>query len=256
MEERFSSSPFKRTILLLGEEKFKKLQNSFAVVVGLGAVGGFALEALARSGINNLRIVDFDVVDVSNINRQILATTKTVGKKKSTLALKRIKEINPNCNVDSLDLFLDEANIEKVLGNFLDFEKPDIVIDAIDSVKSKSLLLSTCIKKKIKVLSSMGAALRTKSELIKCADVMQTSGCGLARQIRLSLKKEFGFSAEKKAGIECVYSTEAVSAKLLAKCSEEKTASGVKTLGSLSTITAIFGLTLANKAIEFLSHKN
>lgn len=241
-----------RTRIILGDEKLNRLQNSFVVIVGVGAVGGFALEAIARSGVNNIRVVDFDKIEESNINRQILATNQSIGRYKAQLALERIKSINPYCQVDKMITFVDENNIEEILSGGFGFDKPSLVIDAIDSVPSKVALLGSCIKNQIMAISSMGAALRTKTEFISTADIMKTKGCGLAKQVRVGLKPYLQKSSEL-SGIECVYSSEPISQEIYDACKEHN--EGKKTLGSLPTITAIFGLTLANMAIQKLTQE-
>lgn len=256
MDTLLQEKRFHRTQLLLGEKKLSLLKNSFVVIVGLGAVGGYALEAIARSGVQQIRVVDFDTIEESNINRQILATNETIGRYKSQLALERIKSINPFSNVDKLDLFLDASTIDAVLAPAFGFKKPSLVIDAIDCVSSKILLLKESIKREIPIFSSMGAALRTQTDRIKTADLMQTHGCGLAKEIRKAIRKELNLSSEsdQPCGIITVYSDEPIPKegksmlqKNAANSSEEKA------LGSLVTIPAIFGMTLANCAIQFLT---
>ena len=123
---------FMRTELILGKEAIKKLENSTVMVVGLGAVGGYALEALARSGVGHLILVDFDVFEISNINRQILALTSTLGQKKTEIAKQRVLDINPNCRVEIVDCFVNHENIDTILNRKIDF-----AVDAIDSIKEK-----------------------------------------------------------------------------------------------------------------------
>ena len=135
---------FVRTSALLGNEAMEKIKSSSVMIVGLGAVGGYALEAIARSGVGNLVLVDFDEFDETNINRQILALSSTIGKKKTRIALERVKEINPDCNVIIKDMFVDENNVDELLSS-----NPDFVIDAIDSIKPKCMLIKALIDKNI-----------------------------------------------------------------------------------------------------------
>lgn len=239
-----------RTKIMLGDEKLNQLQNSFVVIVGIGAVGGYALEAIARSGVNNIRVVDFDKIEESNINRQILATNQTINRYKAQLALERIKSINPYCQVDKQILFVSDANIETVLSGGFGFDKPSLVIDAIDAVSSKIVLLSNCLKKQIPAISSMGAALRSKTQYITTDDIMKTKGCGLAKQVRIGLKPYLA-TPKSLSGIDCVYSTQPVEQTIYDACKQHN--EGKKTLGSLPTIPGIFGLMLANMAIEKLT---
>lgn len=255
MDELLQEKRLHRTKLLLGEEKLRQLQNSFVVIVGLGAVGGFALEAIARSGVQNFRIVDFDRIEESNINRQILATNETIGRYKSQLALERIKSINPFSNVDKLDLFLDSSTIDSVLAPAFGFAKPSLVIDAIDSVSSKTLLLTECLQRHIPVFSSMGAALKRQTQFIKTGDLMETHGCGLAKEVRSAIRKKLNYSQtdNRPCGIVTVYSDEPLAAECKSSlASSSKDSQSPKTLGSLVTIPAIFGMTLANCAIQEL----
>ena len=227
-----------RTKALLGENGVKNLQNATVMVFGLGAVGGYALEGLARAGIGHLILVDFDVFDESNINRQILALSSTIGKKKTEAAKQRVLEINPECNVELEDIFITDENISILLNRDMDY-----VVDAIDVLKSKCSLMYELYKRKIPFVSSMGAALKTDVSCIKTAKLSQTVNCPMARCIRQNLKKR-GADVSK---IDCVFSAEQCN---LPEGAVTKNPHGGKNiLGSLPTITAIFGLTIANKII-------
>ena len=150
-----------RTRLLLGDDGLEKLQNSTVMVIGCGAVGSYAIEALARGGIGHIKLVDFDVVEESNINRQLFALQSTVGMKKVEVARQRITDISPDIKVDIYDTFLDEKNADEIISNV------DFVVDAIDSRNSKIAIYQVCQEKKIPFISSMGAALRTDPSKIK-----------------------------------------------------------------------------------------
>lgn len=227
-----------RTKALLGENGVKNLQNATVMVFGLGAVGGYALEGLARAGIGHLILVDFDVFDESNINRQILALSSTIGKKKTEAAKQRVLEINPECNVELEDIFISDENISILLNRDIDY-----VVDAIDVLKSKCSLMYELYKRQIPFVSSMGAALKTDASCIKTAKLSQTVNCPMARCIRQNLKKR-GVDLSK---IDCVFSSEQCN---LPEGAVTKNPQGGKNiLGSLPTITAIFGLTIANKII-------
>ncbi|MDR3089975.1 MAG: tRNA threonylcarbamoyladenosine dehydratase [Desulfobulbaceae bacterium] len=234
---------FSRIIKLLGNDAFAHLRQSAVTVVGLGAVGGFVVEALARSGVGGLRLVDYDVVSASNINRQILALHSTIGQEKIAAAKERIADINPRCQVETLSLFASEETMPTVLS-----PAPDLLIDAIDSLNPKTQLLTAAYVRAIPTLSSMGAALRADPSQIRCGDLMATSGCPLARHLRKRLRRR-GIGA----GIGAVYSREQVA---FAYDEEDDFAASAHPggrprhiLGSLPTITAIFGMTLANWAI-------
>ncbi|MEJ2136013.1 MAG: ThiF family adenylyltransferase, partial [Desulfofustis sp.] len=152
--------------MLLGAESFRRLTESHVAVVGLGAVGGYALEALARTGIGRLTMVDFDTVQPTNINRQIFALDSTLGRKKVAAAADRIADINPGCEVEPLELFVDETSVEEIL-----CRRPDIVVDAIDSLNPKVQLLRSSYLGGIPTFSSMGAALRTDPLAIRVGDL-------------------------------------------------------------------------------------
>lgn len=238
---------FMRTQALLGEENFKRLQNSSVMIVGLGAVGGYVLEALARSGIGHLILVDFDKVEESNINRQILALGSTIGQKKSELAAKRVKDINPDCKVEVRDMFVNAETLPELLE-----QKVDMVVDAIDSLNPKCGLMQALTERQIPFISSMGAALKTDTTSIKLQTLDKTKNCPLAKFIRKRLKHR-GCDLKK---IWCVSSDEVVSVPESALFMEDKPSDGGRqrhTMGSLPTVTAIFGLTIANAVILRLS---
>ena len=234
--------------MLLGAESFKRLTESHVAVVGVGAVGGYALEAMARSGIGHFTVVDFDTIQPTNINRQIFALDSTQGRPKVGAAADRLIDINPNCRVDPLELFVDETSVEEIFNR-----RPDIVVDAIDSLNPKVQLLRSCYLRAIPTFSSMGAALRTDPLAIRVGDISESNHCPLAKRIRKRLRKDNIVS-----GITCVYSTERVDFDYRQEIDpghiETGTDRGRKrnTLGSLPTITAIFGLVLANEVIRKL----
>ncbi len=238
---------FLRTKLLLGEAGLEKLQKATVMIVGLGAVGGYALEALARSGIGRLVLVDFDVFDLTNINRQILATTATVGRKKIDVAKERVLDINPACRVETRDLFVNAETLPQII-----HEKVDFVVDAIDALNPKCCLIEALHNAHIPFISSMGAALKSDPSCIHYGKLSATKNCGLSKFIRKRLKKR-GLDIGK---IWCVSSDEQVDLPETAIiCNEDdENPNGRKrnTLGSLPTITAIFGLTIANQVIKEL----
>jgi tRNA threonylcarbamoyladenosine dehydratase len=237
---------FTRIRLFLGEDRFKKLQASSVTIVGLGAVGGYVVEALARAGIARLRLVDFDTVQPSNINRQILALETTIGRPKAEVARERVLAINSSCDVEALQLFANEETMEQVLA-----PAPNLLIDAIDSLNPKVQLLTAAYHRGIPILSSMGAALRTDPTKIQFGDLFSTRKCPLARRLRKRLRHN---GIER--GIECIYSTEEVDFDYQAPVRDEASSHSFvdrgrarRTLGSLPTLTGIFGLCLANRAI-------
>ncbi len=233
----------KRTRLLLGVDGIDKLEQAHVVVVGLGAVGGYALEGLVRSGIGRLTLVDFDVVAESNINRQILATSDTIGSPKVEVAKQRIHSINPDCRVELIRGFLDEAMAEQLCAL-----KPDYLVDAIDALNSKVNLLVCCTNHKTPVVSSMGAALRRDPQKVRIGRLLDIHHCPLGKSVRQRMRRR-DIDID---WVECVYSTEPLPNPLpLAEPEPNSEDRGRlrNTLGSMSTITGIFGLTIANQVI-------
>ncbi len=238
---------------MLGELQFRQLQTKQVTVVGLGAVGGYVVEGLVRAGVSRLHIVDFDTIQASNLNRQILALTGNIGRSKVEVARERILAINQNCRVQAENFFAGEETLERIFS-----PRPDLLIDAIDSLNPKVQLLHGAYIRDIPTISSMGAALRTDPALIRCADIFDTRNCPLARHLRKRLRRR---GVER--GISCVYSTEKNSRgrhQQPQKQSVDINPSphhnrGRKRniLGSLPTITGIFGLIIANQAIMRLS---
>jgi len=170
---------FDRTISLIGEEKFKIIQSKTVLIVGLGGVGGFATEALARSGIKNIILIDHDTIDITNLNRQIISNQHNIGSNKVKKFKKRIKEINPECNIEIHKLFLDENNFD-----IIDKYNIDYIIDACDSVKTKKLLINYSINKNIKLISSMGTANKIDPTKLEIIDIRKTSYDPLAKILR------------------------------------------------------------------------
>ena len=236
-----------RTEMLLGHEGIKKLKKSTVMIIGLGAVGGYALEAIARAGIGHLIVVDFDVFDESNINRQILALSSTIGRKKIDVAKERVLEINPSCHVETIDMFVNSETISELLSR-----KVDYVIDAIDALNPKCCLMEELYNRGLPFVSSMGAALKSDPSFIRCAPLSGSKNCGLAKFIRKRLRKR----GVEISSVMSVFSDEQVALPETAiQMLETNMQEGRNrnTMGSLPTITAIFGLTLANYVIKQLS---
>lgn len=241
MEDRF-----KRTRLLLGEEAMARLASARVLVVGLGAVGGFATEALARSGVGHLRLVDCDTVCESNCNRQLYALTETIGRPKADVARERVIGINPACEVDARNVFACKENMGELFAG-----PPDIVVDAIDSLNPKVDLICAALEAGLPIFSSMGAARRLDPTAIRVADISKTRFCPLARAVRSRLHRR-GIAK----GVSCVYSIEpAPEDSFVPPQAEDIPERGRArvVMGSLPTITGIFGLTLANAVIGHLA---
>lgn len=238
---------FARTAMLLGEQGIDNLAKAKVMVVGLGAVGGYCLEGLARAGIGHFVLVDFDVFEESNVNRQILATTATLGQKKTLAAKERVLSINPAAEVETKDMFVNSETIAELLA-----AKPDFVIDAIDALNPKCDLIQALSAAEVPFISSMGAALKTDASKIRFGALSNSKNCSLAKFIRKRLRKR----STDIAKINCVWSDEQVALPESAMAMPETEAEEGRTrhtLGSLPTITAIFGLTIANQAILMLS---
>lgn len=242
---------FSRTRLLLGDESFTRLTQSHVAVVGLGAVGGYAVEGLTRAGVGRLTLADFDTIQPTNINRQVLALESTLNRAKVEVAAERVRDINPECRVEALRIFVDADSVREILDR-----TPDIIIDAIDSLNPKVQLLRSAYARGIPVFSSMGAALRTDPQAIRVGDLAESKHCPLAKRIRKRLRKDNIVS-----GITCVYSIEPVNFDFQQEIEEKQIEKGSdrgrerNILGSLPTITAIFGLTLANEVIKKICSK-
>ena len=173
-----------RMIPLLTSQGLKKLNQSHVCVFGIGGVGGFVVEALARSCVKYITIVDFDIINESNLNRQIIALHSTLGRKKVDVMKERILDINKDCIVEALDLFVNEESIKKI-----DFSQFDYVIDCVDNVTAKINIIQTAKNQNIKIISSMGTGNKLNPLLFQIKDISKTTVCPLARVMRYELKK-------------------------------------------------------------------
>ena len=194
---------FDRTGRLLGDEGMERLANARVIVFGLGGVGSYAVEGLVRSGIGHLTLVDFDVVCVTNINRQLHATVSTVGKSKAELLAQRCKQINPDVSVDAVKEFYRAEVSDQMLEGRWDF-----VVDAIDNVKAKLHLLNECVQRGLKVVSSMGAAGRLDPTVVRVEDLCETHMDPFAKDIRKLLRRKYDIDTNRPTGITAVYSIE------------------------------------------------
>ncbi|MBO7672298.1 tRNA threonylcarbamoyladenosine dehydratase [bacterium] len=188
---------FQRTEMLLGSESMEKLTSSHVIIYGVGGVGGYVAEALVRSGIGEITIVDFDKVSVSNINRQIIALHSTVGKYKVDVLAERLKDMNPDLIIHPLRTFFSPDNKDE-----FDFTKYDYVVDAIDTVTGKIEIIKCAKKANVPIISSMGAGNKLDPTKFQVADISKTTVCPLARVIRQKLK-EFNIK-----DVKVVFSTE------------------------------------------------
>ena len=188
---------FDRLEILIGD-KINILKNKTVMVIGLGGVGGHAFESLVRNGIEKIIVIDNDVIDITNLNRQALAYQNTIGKPKVEIASETAKNINPNCQIIPLQTFLNEENIDEVFSNKIDF-----VIDAIDTIETKKLIIKTCLKEKIPFISVMGTGNKMHPELLEISDIRKTEYDPIAKIIRKMVKEE-----KIKEKIPVIYSKE------------------------------------------------
>lgn len=235
-----SNPLFERTHILIGDEGIEKLQNSHVFLAGMGGVGSFTAEALARMGVGKMTLVDHDVVSESNMNRQLVALTSTVGNLKADVMAQRIEDINPHCQLTLLTEFLTPDSIPGVLTNGY-----DVIIDAIDSLSSKSALLEMAWRNDMTVFASMGAGGKLDPTQVRTGDLMDTSICKLAKQLRSQLRKR-GVGR----GIQTVYSLEAPLPPLPPEPVSRGRARAVN--GTVSYMPSIFGLTLAGMVVNHI----
>lgn len=220
---------YHRTKILIKDD-IEKIINLNICICGIGGVGSFVLESLARLGVQNITIIDKDIIDITNINRQLLALNSTLGKDKVLVASERIKDINPNCNINYFKTKINESNVSELLNNY------DYVIDCIDDVNAKINIIKYCYDNDIKIISSMGMANRLDPLKIKVSDINKTSTCPLARKIRVKLKE---FNVKK---LKVVYSEET-------PINTDKSTYG-NVLGSVSFVPSVAGLIISSEIVK------
>ncbi len=257
MDNTAFSSPsyhdrFQRTQLILGNEAQQQLKQSRIAIVGLGAVGGYALEALARLGVGEFLLIDFDIVQASNFNRQLLAIESNLGRPKAECARERVLAINPEAHVEIRTDFFHSETFEQLLGQFASASsKKTLILDCIDSLNPKVTLLEMLYRNKIPVLASMGAASRSDPQSVRVGDISEVSLCPLGSRVRARLRRR-----QIPSGIRCVYSVESplTPHESQAPLSLSPVTRGRPrhAIGSLSFMTGIFGLTLASEAWRYL----
>lgn len=218
---------FSRMSGLFSSNETDRLAKASVIVFGVGGVGSYAVEALVRAGIGNITIVDNDIVDLTNINRQLIALHSTVGKDKTEVEKNRIIDINPACRVTAIKEFFDE-------NSSIDLTQFDYIVDAIDSVKSKLYLAECAVKSNIKIISSMGTGNKLEPQKLMVSDISKTSYCPLAKKMRVELRKK-GINH-----LKVVYSTEE------AKCSSVPPS-------SVSFVPSVAGLIIASEVIKELA---
>lgn len=233
-----------RTELLIGTEGLERLKQSSVLIVGLGGVGGMAAEAICRAGVGKLTLIDRDIVTETNINRQLIALTSTVGMPKAEVLASRLRDINPAVVLHVITHWLDEKNMDQILNE----GKFDYVVDAIDTLSPKVHLLKNCVEKGIKVVSAMGAGAKTDPAKVKIDDISKTTYCPLAKAVRTRLHK-----LGVKRGVTVVFSTEEACKESVIETDEKYKRS---TTGTISYMPALFGLMLASVVVRELAGTN
>ena len=233
---------FKRMELLVGERVMQKTAEARVIIFGVGGVGSWCAESLVRSGVRHLTIVDSDRVCITNVNRQLMATTKTIGRVKVEVLKERLLEINPTAEIVAL-----QKNYDETTAGSFNIGSYDYIIDAIDSLKDKALLILEACKTDSVLLSSMGAALKMDPTKIDVAEFWKVKGCPLARALRQRFNKLKRKPARK---FKCVFSEELLKNRGLDASSDNERANG-----SLMHITAIFGLTIAGLILNEVYHQ-
>jgi len=242
---------------LHGNDGMQKLQNSHVCVIGVGGVGSWVAEALARSGVGKMTLIDADDICVTNINRQVHALTETVGQEKVSVMAQRIKNINPDCQVNQETTFFLQSTAEKLLT-----PKYDFVVDAIDSIKHKCLLIALCKKKNINIVTVGGAGGKKEIKDIQLCDLGLTYGDRLLSKVRATLRKKYDFPKykNKKFKVMSVFSPEAVK---LPWCDlpegEQRTSLKLDCnngFGTDVTVISVFGITAAHYVINQILKTN
>ncbi|MEA4901809.1 tRNA threonylcarbamoyladenosine dehydratase [Desulfitobacterium sp.] len=232
---------FSRTEILIGTQGLERLKQSHVMVFGVGGVGSFAVEALARAGVGRLTLVDYDEISLTNLNRQIHALYSTLGQAKVDVMKDRIAQINPEAHVDARKEFYREEKADDFLGS-----QPDYVVDAIDTVSGKVSLIKECRKRDIPLISSMGAGNRLSANNYKITDLSKTSGDPLAKAVRKLLRKD-GITS----GVKVVYSPDLPQEPLFSEIDDDS-ASKRQIPGSISFVPSVVGLLIAGEVVRDL----
>lgn len=230
---------FDRTALLVGDEAMKRISDAKVILFGVGGVGSWVAECLIRTGVRHITIVDSDRVASTNVNRQMPATSETIGEIKTEAVRSRLLAINPDADVRGLTLFYDAQTAPQI-----DLSEYDYIVDAIDSLKDKALLILNATRSGRRFFSSMGAALKMDPARVRVGEFWSVKGCPLARALRQRFKRDKTYPARK---FTCVYSDELLENK---GTTDETCEYKVRINGSLCHITAIFGMTIAGEIIK------
>jgi len=229
-----------RTALLLGEEKLGMLRRAHVLVVGLGGVGAYAAEMIARAGVGRMTVADADTVSVSNINRQLVALRSTVGRPKAEVLAERLRDINPELELTVLNRFIRDEETYALL----DAARYDYVVDAIDTLSPKLALILAALERGLPLVSSMGAGAKTDPTKLEIADISKTHHCPLAHMLRKRLHK-----AGVRRGFQAVFSPEPAREGAMILCEEQNKKSNV---GTISYLPALFGIGCASVVIRGL----
>ena len=229
-----------RTALLLGEEKLGMLRRAHVLVVGLGGVGAYAAEMIARAGVGRMTVADADTVSVSNINRQLVALRSTVGRPKAEVLAERLRDINPELELTVLNRFIRDEETYALL----DAARYDYVVDAIDTLSPKLALILAALERGLPLVSSMGAGAKTDPTKLEIADISKTHHCPLAHMLRKRLHK-----AGVRRGFQAVFSPDPAREGAMILCEEQNKKSNV---GTISYLPALFGIGCASVVIRGL----
>ena len=239
-EKQMNNNWLERTALLLGDEKLQQLRNANVLVVGLGGVGAYAAEMIARAGVGRMTIADADTVSVTNINRQLIALHSTIGREKSDLMAERLRDINPDIELNVVNRFIKDDETDALL----DSDKFDFIVDAIDTLSPKLALIKGALDRNIPLVSSMGAGAKTDPTKMEITDIAKTHHCPLAHMLRKRLHK-IGI----RSGFTAVSSPEPVREGAMILCEEQNKKSNT---GTISYIPALFGIGCASVVIRGL----
>ena len=230
-----------RTELLLGADKMERLKKAHILIVGTGGVGAYAAEMLARAGVGKLTLLDADKVQLSNLNRQLIALHSTLDEDKVRVLERRLKDVNPDLNVTARAEFLEEGSVKTLLTE----NKFDFVVDAIDTIAPKCALIMEAMRLKVPIVSSMGAGAKTDVTQIRFADLWSTYHCGLSKAVRTRLKKE-----KMQRPLPVVFCTQQADINAVVKVEGERNKK--TTTGTVSYMPAVFGCYLAQYVISNL----
>ena len=229
-----------RTELLLGREKLGRLRSAHVLVVGLGGVGAYAAEMVARAGVGKMTIADADAVNTTNINRQLVALHSTVGRQKADILAERLRDINPEIDLTIVNRYIRDEETYRLL----DAARYDYAVDAIDTLSPKLALIAAALERRLPLVSSMGAGAKTDPTRIEIADIAKTHHCPLAHMLRKRLHK-IGI----RSGFRAVFSPEPIREGAMILCEEQNKKSNV---GTISYIPAAFGIACASVVIRGL----